>query len=86
MRSIRQEWNGTLIEILNTIKRVELRVDGKTQDYFDGVIVPNGECIRLEAKGKRGEKIRVIFEKSMILLTKYTIYYNERKIKSGIVR
>ncbi len=85
MRKIYKEWEGTIIEIINTATRAELRVDGKTQDYTEGLVVPKGKSIRLEAKGGRRDKISVVFERSVMLFTKYTIYYNKKKIQSGFL-
>lgn len=73
------------IEIINKATRVELRVDGKTQDYAEGLVVPKGKSIQLEAKSGWRDKICVVFERNMIGLTKYTIYFNKKKIRSGLV-
>ncbi len=85
MGKICQEWKGTIIEIINKTTRVELRVDGKTQDYAEGLVVPKGKSIQLEAKSGWRDKICVVFERNMIGLTKYTIYFNKKKIRSGLV-
>lgn len=61
------EWQGTKIQVKNTMTRVELSVDGKTQDFYNGLLIKKDKSkakgekrsIILNAKNAAGDVVQV---------------------------
>ena len=71
------EWKGTEIEVSNNNVRRELKVDGSTQDFNEGLFYKNAE---LRAKSKGGDDITVKFHQGLISET-IELFYNGKSIK-----
>ena len=82
MKVFKKEWQGTQIDLVNTSKRCELRIDGKTQDFIEGLFPKKGTS--LNGTNANGDKIKITFKLNLILTT-YIIYYNEKEIYSGYI-
>lgn len=85
--TIKKEWNGVLIEAVNTASRMELRIDGRTVDFVEGMRLKKGVNDYLHGyAGKDHIEIRIEptpFSLSA-LFTKGTMtahfFYNGREI------
>ena len=71
------EWMGTIIEFTNQPTRCELKIDNKTQDFYDGLFLKKETC--LKGKNDKGDIIEVK-PKMGLLSGKATIYFNNKKI------
>ena len=72
-----KEWMGTQIEIVNTLNRTELKIDGSTQDFLTGIITPKNA--QLKGTNKNGDNITVKF-KNGLLMVNATMYFNDKEI------